>query len=420
MEASSTTLIAIYALAALIVPLAAAGQIALFFANRSRLRLLLDQGVAPARAVLQVLKEPSSTLAAAMALQTLGIGVAAGATLALAIQAWSRSPLLAVLVVAAGLGLINLLQSLARALTLARPETVALIVYRPIRLLAVVLLPLTAPILAIERALLRRLGANGNGGPSADAEIRELVEANGALDEGEREMIQSIVTLGDRPVREVMVPRIDVVALPRTASVAEVLDRIVATGFSRIPLYDQSIDNVVGVVYAKDVLRHLRSGKTTDPAEPLARKPYFVPDTKKVDELLREMQRQRVHLAVVVDEYGGTAGIITIEDLLEEIVGEIRDEYDLQEEEVFERVSDTEAIVDARITIRDVNELLGLHLDPEEFDTLGGLVYSRLGKVPVPGDETRVNGCVISVLSTVGRRIKKVRVVITSRDHAPT
>jgi CBS domain containing-hemolysin-like protein len=218
--------------------------------------------------------------------------------------------------------------------------------------------------------------------------------------------------------REIMVPRIDIRAVAESALVGDVLDLVVATGHSRIPIYEETIDNIVGIIYAKDILQHLKLGGLGDAARPLAREPYFVPEAKKIDELLGELQQRRVHLAVVVDEYGGTAGLVTIEDLLEEIVGEIRDEYDLAEEAPFERLSDREAVVDARTSIRDVNELLSLDLPDDEFDTLGGLVYDRLGKVPAPNDEVRVDGCLVRVLSTEGRRIKKVRVLVGEQQES--
>ncbi len=207
----------------------------------------------------------------------------------------------------------------------------------------------------------------------------------------------------------VMLPRIDIVAIPANSTVRDALDKIVVTGHSRIPLYEETIDNVTGLVYAKDLLKHLRDGSQDDSVAPLAREPYFVPETKKVDELLHEMQQRRVHLAVVVDEYGGTAGLITIEDLIEEIVGEIQDEYDVEESPI-EQVTDTEAVFDARVSIRDVNDTLDLDIEDEDFDTLGGLLYHELGKVPAVGDEVRVDGCLVTVLSTTGRRVRKVRV----------
>jgi CBS domain containing-hemolysin-like protein len=215
-----------------------------------------------------------------------------------------------------------------------------------------------------------------------------------------------------------MVPRIDIVAVPTESSVRDVLDRIIDTGHSRIPVFDQTIDNITGVVYAKDLLKHLRDGSQSAPATPLAREPSYVPETKKVDELLHEMQQRRVHLSIVVDEYGGTAGLITIEDLIEEIVGEIQDEYDVEEAPMIEEVSDTEAVFDARVSIRDVNDTLDLDIQDEDFDTLGGLVYHELGKVPSAGDEVRVDGAVVTVLSTLGRRVKKVRVTKVQRPES--
>jgi CBS domain containing-hemolysin-like protein len=247
----------------------------------------------------------------------------------------------------------------------------------------------------------------------------ETVDEAHPLEADERDMISGIFELSERPAREVMVPRVDVAAEPREATIGQVLDRVLATGYSRIPIYNETIDNVVGVVYAKDMLRHLRDGKLADPVEPIARTPSFVPDTKKVDELLQELQQSRIHVAIVVDEYGGTAGLVTIEDILEEIVGEIRDEFDVNEEQLIERVDESVSVVDARVSIRDVNEELDLHLDPDEFDTLGGLVYHELGGVPSEGDEVRVNGCLVTVLSTEGRRIKKLRVALVHPEPSP-
>ena len=173
------------------------------------------------------------------------------------------------------------------------------------------------------------------------------------------------------------------------------------------------------MVYAKDLLKFLRDGSQSAPVQPLAREASYVPETKKVDDLLHEMQQKRVHVAIVVDEYGGTAGLITIEDLIEEIVGEIRDEYDVEEAKI-EEVSDSEALFDARVTIRDVNDTLDLDIEDEDFDTLGGLLYHELGKVPNVGDEVRVDGAVVTVLSTTGRRVRKVRVTKLPAEPAST
>jgi CBS domain containing-hemolysin-like protein len=214
-----------------------------------------------------------------------------------------------------------------------------------------------------------------------------------------------------------MAPRIDIAALDVTETIDDALALIVARGFSRIPLYDETIDNVVGVIYAKDLLRCLTEGRRPSLRD-IARPAYFIPESKRVDELLADLKRSKVHIAIVVDEYGGTAGLVTIEDLLEEIVGEIQDEYD-REETPIERVNATEAVLDARVSIDSLRELFGFETEDEDYDTVGGFVYHHLGKVPVAGDEVRVDGLTLRVLSVLGRRIKKVRATKV-KDTDPT
>jgi CBS domain containing-hemolysin-like protein len=235
------------------------------------------------------------------------------------------------------------------------------------------------------------------------------IDTDEPIEEDERLMIEGIIGLDETTAREIMVPRIDVVALDQDDTIDDALRVIVERGFSRVPLYAETVDNVVGIVYAKDLLRCLAEGRKP-PLSDIARPPYFIPESKRVDELLAELRRSKVHIAIVVDEYGGTAGLVTIEDLLEEIVGEIQDEYD-REEAPIERVNETEAILDARVSIDALNELFGFETDEDqqEYDTVGGFVYHHLGKVPVAGDEVRVDGLTLRVLSVLGRRIKKVR-----------
>jgi putative hemolysin len=237
----------------------------------------------------------------------------------------------------------------------------------------------------------------------------ELHEGNGGTQNGELTMIRRVAQLVDTAVREIMVPRIDMVAVEANDPVDEALRVVVEHGFSRIPIYEEAIDHIVGVVYAKDILRGLAGGRRPASLREIARPPYFVPEGKRIDELLADMRGNKVHLAIVVDEYGGTAGLVTIEDVLEEIVGEIQDEYD-REEATMQRVNDREAIVDARVSLDDLNELLGLEIESEDFDTVGGFVYHQLGRMPAPGDEIQTDGFVMRVLSVAGRRVKKVRV----------
>jgi len=244
-----------------------------------------------------------------------------------------------------------------------------------------------------------------------EEEIRTLVDAGeeeGVIEEEEKEMIYSIFEFGETMAREIMVPRIDIVALEVGTPFGEALDTVIQAGHSRIPVYEETIDNIVGLLYAKDLLAHLRDGGPEPSLRDLLRPAYFVPETKMVDDLLREMQQRRTHMAIVVDEYGGTAGLVTVEDILEEIVGEIQDEYDV-EEPIFEQIGEREYLLDARMSLDDVNALLGTDLPTEEADTLGGLIYVTLGRVPSPGDRLEVNGLRIEVLTVTGRRIGKVR-----------
>ncbi len=403
--------IPIFCVAALLLFLSATAQASLVYIDRARLRHMLEEGTPRAHALARLLDEPTSTLSTILVVYTLALCAAAAAAFSLDLELWfTTAPWVAIVLALLELLVVLLVQFLGRVVAVARPEQVALTFVRPVELLIRIFFIFLVPLNALDVWVRGLLGVQRSLTP-ADAEdrLRHLVEGNTDLEEDEREMIASVIELGEQPVREVMVPRIDIVAAPDNATVRVVLDRIVESGHSRIPIYDSSIDNITGVVYAKDLLKYMRDGNQSAPVRPLAREATFVPETKKVDELLHEMQQRHVHLAVVVDEYGGTAGLITIEDLIEEIVGEIQDEYDV-EEAMIEEVSPEEALFDARVSIRDVNDTLDLDIEDEDFDTLGGLLYHELGKVPNVGDEVRVDGALVTVLTTTGRRVRKVRV----------
>jgi putative hemolysin len=389
--------------------LSAAGLAAFLSLSRARLRHLADDGIPRAESLLHLAERPVPTAAALAAavvlLSSATLGCAAALTGAAGAPAAGLvvGPIVLLLVVGHAIG---------AALAVERPEGVGLTLAGFIRVLACLLLPLVG---GVAVRLARGLWGSPPAAEVGQRELQKLVEVveeNAALEAGEQKMIHGIVELGDRTVREVMVPRIDMVAVAADATVAEVLGRIHTSGHSRIPVYGESIDNVVGVLYAKDLLHQLPAMRLEAPVSGLVRPAHFVPETKRVDELLHELQEARVHIAIVVDEYGGTAGLITIEDLLEEIVGEIRDEYDVAEETWIEPVDEHTAVFDARVSIHDVNQTLPLNLDDSEYDTLGGLVYARLGKVPAQGDEVHVDNARVSVLSTVGRRVHKVRVAV--------
>ena len=318
---------------------------------------------------------------------------------------------LAVTIVGALLALV-VLEAVPRLVVARSPERWGL---RLVPAIGVFRLVFGLPAMLLDTAAARVLRRRGAGEQEAADESEELLrlvelhEGNGGAQNGEISMIRRVTQLVDTAVREIMVPRIDMVAVEASEPVDEALRVVVERGFSRIPIYEETVDNIVGVVHAKDILGYLADGRRPASLREIARAPYFVPEGKRIDELLAELREHKVHLAVVVDEYGGTAGLVTIEDVLEEIVGEIQDEYD-REEATMQRVSDREAIVDARVSLDDLNELLGLEIESEDVDTVGGFVYHQLGRMPAPGDEIRVDGLTMRVLSVLGRRIKKIRV----------
>ena len=242
----------------------------------------------------------------------------------------------------------------------------------------------------------------------------EAAEA-AVIEESERELIESIIDFGDTVVREIMVPRPDVVAVEKDATITDLVEVAIAKGLSRIPVYGESSDDVIGIVYAKDAFERERAGQGDRPVTDLVRPAHFVPETKRVSELLTEMQTRKTHIAVVIDEYGGTAGLVTLEDLLEELVGEIHDEFDPDAAHL-EHLPTGEVLVRGSYNVGDLNEELGLRLPEGSWDTVGGLVFGTLGRVPVPGDSVEVESVRLVVERVDGRRVTRVRVVPPPRE----
>lgn len=259
-------------------------------------------------------------------------------------------------------------------------------------------------------------------GGISDDELRNWVEAGqseGSLEAGERKMIYSIFQFSDTLCREIMVPRMDVSALDVETPLNEAMQVFTRLGHSRLPVYEESIDNIIGILYAKDLLRVKFAPKSeAPPIRSLVRPAYFVPEAKKVDELLEEMQSRRVHMAIVVDEYGGVAGLVTLEDIVEEIVGEIHDEYDQGEELVVQASGEDEFLIQGRIDLDDLNEVLGTTLTKEVADTLAGYIYGAIGRVPTGGEEVTVDGWILRVEKVSGRRISTVRAIPHQRKDA--
>ncbi len=230
------------------------------------------------------------------------------------------------------------------------------------------------------------------------------------LNEEKRDMIQGIVDLSDTSVKEVMIPRIDVDFLPVDVSPQDMLQRVSDSGHSRFPVYRESIDNVVGILYVKDLLRHVSKLDSVE-LESIIRKPYFVPESKRIDALLREFKRRHVHIAIAIDEYGGVSGIVCMEDIIEEIVGDIQDEFDNEREDVLP-IGDGVWLCDARVNLEDLSEILSAEMPGEEFDTLGGFVFDLFGKIPVKYEKASWHDMDFIVQDMDGHRINTVKIVV--------
>jgi CBS domain containing-hemolysin-like protein len=245
-----------------------------------------------------------------------------------------------------------------------------------------------------------------------EEEIHDFIEASeeeGLVNEEESEMIRSIFSLRTTVVREIMVPRTDMACVSVEAQVREVLDTIIGCGHSRIPVYEQTIDNIVGLLYAKDLLKCWGEQEEQVQVRNIMRQPYFIPETKNLEQLLQEFKRKRMHLAIVIDEYGGTSGLITIEDLLEQIVGDIQDEYDF-EEVLFSVNNDGSISADARMPVEELEEYFEIQIERDKFDSVGGLIFHLSGKIPSPGDIIEGAGLQLTILDADERKIKKVSI----------
>ena len=241
-------------------------------------------------------------------------------------------------------------------------------------------------------------------------EIQDLIRASeeeGIVNEDESEMIRSILSLRSTVVREIMVPRTDIACVSVEATVREILDTILACGHSRIPVYENNIDNIIGLLYAKDLLRYWGELEERVQVRSIIRAPYFIPETKNLEQLLQEFKIKHVHLAIVIDEYGGTSGLVTIEDLLEQIVGDIQDEYD-REEELYQVNNDGSITADARMPVEDLEEYFMVEIERDNFDTVGGLIFHLTGKISDIGDTVDGSGLHLAILDAYERKIKKV------------
>ncbi len=399
-----------------LIAFVAAAEAGLITISRARVRLLAGKGV-PRAAILQSYIQERESLVEALSLARLA-GLVLAACLGALILAHSRGIGWDVvgLVVVASVVLVALLEALPRFVVTRDPERWGL---RLLPLMGAFKFVFGVPARLVYwpiRAVLRSREEDQD--EEEMLRLIELEDDEGKIEEDERAMIRGVFGLEETAVREIMTPRTDIVALPAEADPKEALRVVADRGYSRIPLYEGNLDTIVGIVYVKDLIRYLSLGSELPKLPDVARKPFFVPESKRVDDLLTDMRKQRVHLAIVVDEYGGTAGLATIEDLLEEIVGEIEDEHDRVEPHVV-RLSDNEAIFDGRVAIDELNELFHTQIESDEFDTIGGCVLHLLGRMPSVGDEAATDGVRLHVLAVNGHRISRVKATLEPHAEEP-
>jgi putative hemolysin len=392
---------------------ASAAETALTSVSRIKLKNLVEEGDKKALEIERLIAKPNVFLSTILVVNSVAVIIASSMTTVLALRFIpDYGELIGTILIS--LVVLIFCEITPKTAAVQNPLRWARVLVKPVRGVAWLLHPLVVALSVITNTLVRLFGGQMKHlGPFVtEEELRLLVnvsEEEGVLEEEETEMIHSIFEFADTTVREVMIPRIDMVTLESNATVDEAVDLALQGGFSRIPVYEETIDNIVGVLFTKDMLKQLREGHNSYPIRELVRPAYFVPETKKLDDMLREIRQKRTHMAIVVDEYGSVAGLVTIEDLVEEIVGDIQDEYD-REENLYEQVTQYEYVFDAKINIDEFNELMDTDLESEDYDTLGGFLLAHLDKIPVAGDTITYKDLAFTVLTTRGLRITKVRV----------
>lgn len=414
----------------------AASEISLVSARKPRLRALAEEGQTAAQRVLVLTENPSGFLATVQVGITLAgfFASAVGAISFVALLAsWlervptgvirENAEVVALVIVTALLSFVSIVfgELVPKTLAIQRAGSLALVVARPIQILATISAPLVALLTTTTNLTLRILGVQGRAQiPSVTAdELLAMVEAaedEGVVEEQEAELIEEAFQFGQTVARDVMVPRVDTVAIAGTAPLSQAVDLFFASGFSRLPVYGESLDNILGILYLKDVFRLLwrDDAEKTHATSTVMRPAYFVPETKPIDELLTELRTRRIHIAIVVDEFGGMAGLVTLEDLVEELVGEIVDEFDA-DYEPFQMIAPGVLDVDGRVTVRDLLDRLNLErnalgLTAIESVSVGGLIADRLGRIPRQGDAVEYGPLRFQVRTMDGHRVSLVRV----------
>ncbi len=410
----------------------AASEIALISTRRVKLKLMKEDSQ-ELEAIQHLLERPNEFLATIQICITLA-GFFASATGAVSLSRELGRKLestslpilgtlgeeLAVILVTFVISYLNLVlgELVPKRMALANPEKFALRIARPIVFLSRVFKPLVTLLSVSTDFISRILGIPQESVYSVtDEELKLFIAEQRNLPPDERRLINEVFDFGDTLAYEVMTPRTDMVCIEDNATIKDALELSLQSHFSRLPVYQGDLDNIIGFVHIKDILPHLSKGDMNKPVREIMRPIHFVPLTKRAMELLKELQQKRINMAIVLDEYGGTAGLVTIEDLLEELVGEIRDEHD-RETAPYRKIGDDEYLVDASLPIESLNELLGLSLpESEEFESVGGLIMELLGKVPEEGEMVEVDDYQLKVERMKGKRILTLRLWVKKKGE---
>jgi putative hemolysin len=383
--------------------------------RKIRIRHLMEEGNKKAGLIHKMMEEPDKLVAAIVIGNNIVNVTASAIATSLAITIFGSEG------IGVAIGVMTFLILLVGEITpkgvaVKNAERLSLAFAKPLYYLTKVLSPVATVLTAITKFVIRLMGGTLDRSPFlAEGEFKTLLtvaEEEGSLEESERERLYNVFEFSDTVVKEVMTPRTDMVCLDIQASLDEARDIAVRTGYSRIPVYEENVDHITGILYAKDLLQH---PDDTHRLQDILREPYFIPETKKVDELLQEMQKSKIHLAIVVDEYGGTAGIVTIEDLLEEIVGEIFDEYDVTRTPI-RKLDEHTALINGMVPIDKVNDLLGIKIPENGFETIGGFMLDQFGRIPSEGEKISFDHVDFIVFKTDGVRIMNVK----ARKSLPT
>ncbi|MEW6687202.1 MAG: hemolysin family protein [Candidatus Edwardsbacteria bacterium] len=404
-------------------------ETALVASSRARLLILMEQKPKKAKVIKLWLDDPNQLLTTiTVGINIVAVGASFLATLmstrAVEIFDFPKTFTLGLTPIIVAIIVIMFGEIIPKIVAIHNPERVLLLLLTPIYLFDFFISPLTRVLVKISSFFIQIFGGRPKreGPLVTPEEIFSIIaagEKEGILEKEERKMLFGILKFGETTVKEVMVPRPDLVCAKENLTMKEMFKFFEEAGHSRIPIYRHNLDEIIGLVYAKDLFKAIKEGKKDEPITNLLREVYFVPETKRLDGLLREFQRKRQHLAIVVDEFGGTVGLVTLEDLLEEIVGEIRDEYDT-EEPLYRWIDKNTIRVDARISVEELSGILGISIPAEGFETLGGFIFDLAAKVPAEGETIKWKNFEFFIEKMLGRRITRVRLKCPSIKAKPS